>query len=241
MTVGKTLRFLFVGQSRSIACDLQSMIQSNTPSLLFARNQSSITDIHFEAVTNQRDAIRIVRNNAPNVVMLETGESNGDRLHFAAKVRERLPPVRLLELGFQRTLPSNLFDAFLKLPLDTRQTLDVLQRMARPNHTRSITFGAFKLDKSNGTLTTPQCEHHLRPMELSLLEYLVTHANKLVRRIEIMRSVWETDYVGDTRTIDVHVRQLRKFLEEDPSTPKVLITERGRGYILKVEEEKSGQ
>ena len=49
-----------------------------------------------------------------------------------------------------------------------------------------------------------------------------------------MRNVWQTDYVGDTRTLDVHIRWVREAIEEDPGSPRRLLTERGVGYRLRI-------
>ena len=51
-----------------------------------------------------------------------------------------------------------------------------------------------------------------------------------------MEKVWDTDYVGDTRTLDVHVRWLREIIEKDPAEPKLLKTVRGMGYIFAIPE-----
>jgi DNA-binding response OmpR family regulator len=59
---------------------------------------------------------------------------------------------------------------------------------------------------------------------------LIEHAGQEVSRSTIMREVWETEYVGDTRTLEVHIRWLRQKLEDDPKHPKRIVTLRGRGY-----------
>ena len=56
------------------------------------------------------------------------------------------------------------------------------------------------------------------------------HADEALSRGTIMKEVWETDYLGDTRTLDVHIRWLREKLEDDPSHPRLIITVRGVGY-----------
>jgi two-component system phosphate regulon response regulator PhoB len=54
-----------------------------------------------------------------------------------------------------------------------------------------------------------------------------------------MQNVWKTDYIGDTRTLDVHIRWIREVIEENPSKPKLLKTVRGKGYIFCVEPDDS--
>ena len=60
------------------------------------------------------------------------------------------------------------------------------------------------------------------------------HPNEVRTRRELMRNVWQTDYVGDTRTLDVHIRWVREAIEVDPGAPERLLTVRGVGYVLRV-------
>ena len=73
-----------------------------------------------------------------------------------------------------------------------------------------------------------------RPKEARLLAILMRHPGQVVSRARIMKEVWQTDYLGDTRTLDVHICSLRQKLEENPTHPKLLLTERGIGYRLNV-------
>ena len=68
--------------------------------------------------------------------------------------------------------------------------------------------------------------------EFELLEYLLRNAGRVLTRQQLIERVWGADYVGDTKTLDVHVKRLRAKVEEDPGKPKHLITVRGLGYKL---------
>jgi DNA-binding response OmpR family regulator len=72
--------------------------------------------------------------------------------------------------------------------------------------------------------------HHLTPKLFELLMLLAAGEGKIVYRKTIMKKVWETDYMGDTRTLDVHIRWLRQKIEENPARPRHLLTVRGAGY-----------
>lgn len=78
----------------------------------------------------------------------------------------------------------------------------------------------------------------LRPMEARLLAALLCQPNRVVSRATLMREVWATDFLGDTRTLEVHVSWLRRKIEENPSRPRRLVTVRGVGYCW-VTEDKS--
>ena len=66
--------------------------------------------------------------------------------------------------------------------------------------------------------------------EFDLLEYLLRNAGRVLTRGQLIDRVWGADYVGDTKTLDVHVKRLRAKLEPDPANPKYLLTVRGLGY-----------
>ena len=72
----------------------------------------------------------------------------------------------------------------------------------------------------------------LTPKEFELLKLLMNHADEIVSREAIMREIWDTDYLGDTRTLDVHIRWLREKIEDNASKPSRLRTLRGQGYRL---------
>ncbi|HET7304693.1 MAG TPA: response regulator transcription factor [Segeticoccus sp.] len=68
--------------------------------------------------------------------------------------------------------------------------------------------------------------------EFELLEQLLRHAGRVLTRAQLIDRVWGSDYVGDTKTLDVHVKRLRAKIEPDPGTPRHLVTVRGLGYKL---------
>jgi DNA-binding response OmpR family regulator len=70
----------------------------------------------------------------------------------------------------------------------------------------------------------------LTPKQGRLLEVLMRHPGQVLTRAFLMKQVWDTDYLGDTRTLDVHIRWVRKAIEEDPGSPTYLRTVRGVGY-----------
>jgi len=71
--------------------------------------------------------------------------------------------------------------------------------------------------------------------EFDLLELLVRNAGRVLTRGQIIDRVWGSDYVGDTKTLDVHVKRLRAKIEEDPRNPKLILTVRGLGYKYEAE------
>ena len=68
--------------------------------------------------------------------------------------------------------------------------------------------------------------------EFDLLEYLMRNSGRVLTRGQLIDRVWGADYVGDTKTLDVHVKRLRSKIEADPANPVHLVTVRGLGYKL---------
>ncbi len=68
--------------------------------------------------------------------------------------------------------------------------------------------------------------------EFELLEMLLRNAGRVLTRAQLIDRVWGSDYVGDTKTLDVHVKRLRSKIEPDPANPTLLTTVRGLGYKL---------
>jgi two-component system phosphate regulon response regulator PhoB len=81
-------------------------------------------------------------------------------------------------------------------------------------------------------VTVGNKEVSLSPKEFRLLELFMSHPRRVWSREQLLEKIWGTDFVGDSKTVDVHMRWLREKLETDPSDPKYLVTVRGFGYRL---------
>jgi two-component system response regulator RegX3 len=90
--------------------------------------------------------------------------------------------------------------------------------------------GPVRMDVERHTVTVAGQEVGLPLKEFDLLEYLLRNVGRVLTRGQLIDRVWGADYVGDTKTLDVHVKRLRSKIEEDPSSPRHLLTVRGLGY-----------
>ena len=93
-----------------------------------------------------------------------------------------------------------------------------------------IEFNHIKMYLEECKVTSFDREITLSPKEFKLLELFMKNPKRVWSRDLILEKIWEIDFIGDTKTVDVHVRWLREKLEEDPSAPKFLKTVRGFGY-----------
>ncbi|AOS61298.1 response regulator transcription factor [Actinoalloteichus hymeniacidonis] len=92
--------------------------------------------------------------------------------------------------------------------------------------------GPVRLDVERHVVTVGGTEVSLPLKEFDLLEYLLRNVGRVLTRGQLIDRVWGADYVGDTKTLDVHVKRLRSKIESDPGNPSFLITVRGLGYKL---------
>jgi two-component system, OmpR family, response regulator RegX3 len=90
--------------------------------------------------------------------------------------------------------------------------------------------GPVRMDVERHTVTVAGQEIGLPLKEFDLLEYLLRNVGRVLTRGQLIDRVWGADYVGDTKTLDVHVKRLRSKIERDPSSPQHLVTVRGLGY-----------
>ncbi|NDZ93555.1 response regulator transcription factor [Gordonia sp. SL306] len=90
--------------------------------------------------------------------------------------------------------------------------------------------GPVRMDVERHTVAVNGQSTTLPLKEFDLLEYLLRNAGRVLTRGQLIDRVWGADYVGDTKTLDVHVKRLRSKIEPDPGTPKHLVTVRGLGY-----------
>jgi len=93
-----------------------------------------------------------------------------------------------------------------------------------------LAAGPVRMDVERHTVTVAGEEIPLPLKEFDLLEYLLRNVGRVLTRGQLIDRVWGADYVGDTKTLDVHVKRLRAKIEPDPSAPRHLLTVRGLGY-----------
>ncbi|MHB8600063.1 MAG: response regulator [Ktedonobacteraceae bacterium] len=102
-----------------------------------------------------------------------------------------------------------------------------------PRQTRELVAGPIRIDLAGRRVHCRGQELELQPKQFELLTYLVRNRGTVLTRDQLLHNVWGYDYVGDTRTVDVHIRWLREKLEEDPANPRLIQTVRGVGYVFR--------
>src|SRR5580698_2192909 len=97
-----------------------------------------------------------------------------------------------------------------------------------------LEVGGVRVDPDRHRVFVRGQEVHLRRKEFELLVLLVENAGRVLTRDTLIDRVWGADYVGDTKTLDVHIKRLRTHVEADPSSPTIITTVRGVGYRFEI-------
>jgi two-component system response regulator RegX3 len=129
-------------------------------------------------------------------------------------------------------------DDYVVKPFSTKELVSrvraVIRRQAleQGRGTTILRIGRLSLDPSRHRVEVDGKPVHLTPTEFRLMSMLGARPGEVHSRTEIMRHVWQTEYVADPRTVDVHVRNIRRKIERDPAHPEHLVSVRGFGYQL---------
>ena len=156
------------------------------------------------------------------------GRSNVPVIMLTAKDGE-IDKVVGLELGA---------DDYVTKPYHTRELVAriraVLRRRAEPEELApaALEAGPVRMDVDRHVVTVDGGAVSLPLKEFELLEMLLRNSGRVLTRMQLIERIWGADYVGDTKTLDVHVKRLRSKIEPDPSNPRHLLTVRGLGYKL---------
>lgn len=190
-----------------------------------------------------RTGLDMVLNQKPDLVILDIMLPEMDGWEVCKAIRESssVPILMLTALNeeIDRVLGLELgADDYLTKPFSTRELLARIKANLRRvefdraglTEDQSITIGDLRIELSQRRIFRNGQKLDLRYKEFELLSLLVTHAGEVVTRAEIFDKVWGTDWLGDMRTLDVHIRWLREKLETDPSDPRYVQTVRGVGY-----------
>jgi two-component system response regulator RegX3 len=191
---------------------------------------------------NGRRGLELAGEIAPDVVILDVMMPEMDGWETCRELRQRsnVPILMLTAMGeeIDRILGLELgADDYVTKPFSSRELMARIKALLRrvaldqaviPNST--VAVGDIVLDLDNRLVHKGNQPLELRYKEFELLSLLMGSAGQVVSRAEIFDKVWGTDWLGDTRTLDVHIRWLREKIEDNPSRPNLIQTVRGVGY-----------
>ena len=168
---------------------------------------------------------------------------SGTEVCKALRQRSNVPIIMLTakDAEIDKVLGLELgADDYVTKPYSSRELVAriraVLRRRSEPEELVSATVqaGPVRMDIERHVVTVEGETVNMPLKEFELLEMLLRNAGRVLTRGQIIDRVWGSDYVGDTKTLDVHVKRLRSKIEPDPSDPRHLVTVRGLGYKFEV-------
>jgi two-component system response regulator RegX3 len=127
-------------------------------------------------------------------------------------------------------------DDYVTKPYSSRELLARVKAVLRRGHEpeelmpATLESGPVRMDVERHTVTVDGTPIALPLKEFELLEILLRNSGRVLTRMQLIDRVWGSDYVGDTKTLDVHVKRLRAKVEPDPPNPRFIVTVRGLGY-----------
>jgi two-component system response regulator RegX3 len=191
------------------------------------------------------EAIRVFENSGPEIILLDLMLPKIDGNQVCKQIRQssNVPIIMLTAKDSEIDKIVGLeigADDYITKPYSTRELLArikaVLRRQVEPqiNAESVLIAGDLRLDSDRHVVTLNGNPLTLPLKEFELLELLMENVNRVLTRGQIIDRVWGSNYFGDTKTLDVHIKRLRSKVEEDPARPKYIQTVRGLGYKLEV-------
>ncbi|MDU4937261.1 MAG: response regulator transcription factor [Clostridium sp.] len=207
--------------------------------------QFNLVNAGYKVITanNGLDALKKVKENKPDLLLLDIMLPGMDGLDVCKEIKrdketsktsiimltaksEELDKILGLELGA---------DDYITKPFSIRELLARVKAVLRRSNSDEISeeiyeLGRLKVDFERHEVLISNEKVELTLKEFELLEILIKNKGKILRRETLLDKVWGYEYIGETRTVDVHIRYLRKKIEDDDKNPKFIETIRGVGY-----------
>lgn len=192
-------------------------------------------------VENGIDALAHAGTDRPEVIILDLGLPDMGGLEVLKEIRSRSSvPILILSVReAEETIVSALdggADDYLTKPFRTGELMARIRALLRHRTSgqedQMFTSGDLTVDLSGRTVAVRGQPVKLTPTEFTLLSLMVRNAGKVLTHSYILREVWGPAYAEETQYLRVFVGQLRKKIERDPATPRMLLTESGVGYRL---------
>ena len=202
-------------------------------------------DMEVDCAYDGEEALEYARNNKYDIILLDVMLPKFTGFEVCQQIREfsNVPIIMLtakdddmdkilgLEYGADDyiTKPFNILEVKARIKAIMRRVEPKKAQAAPKNEVMS---GDLRLDCEGRRCYIAGKEIGLTAKEFELLELLMLNPNKVYSRDELLKLVWGTDYPGDVRTVDVHIRRLREKIEGNPSEPKYVHTKWGVGYYF---------
>ena len=187
-----------------------------------------------------REALTQFRGERPDLVLLDLmlPELSGIEVTRIIRAESGVPIVMLTakDAELDKVVGLELgADDYVTKPYSPRELVARIRAVLRRGNEVELTpatleAGPVRMDVERLVVTVDGSEQRLPLKEFELLEVLLRNAGRVLTRGQLIDRVWGADYVGDTKTLDVHIKRLRAKIELDPARPRCILTVRGLGY-----------
>ena len=171
----------------------------------------------------------------PDILVVNAASMRSSGVRICKKLHEqdeKLPIILIIDP--EKNVNDDVATLVLRHPFTILKLTNRIKPLLPSDGNNILQAGAIRLDLDRKRVRCLGQNTRLTPRLVGLLQALMEHPGEVVEREELFKKVWETEYTGDTRTLDVHISWLRKAIEPDPTKPKFLRTIRGVGYRLDV-------
>jgi DNA-binding response OmpR family regulator len=185
------------------------------------------------------EALDWLNSNRPDLVVVDASSMRSSGVRTSRRLRKKLGDTPIIHCRKEDHLEdrSAEADVYLAQPFTSRKLLNRIRVLLPADDLKEEIVRAGDLTffvSKRSVDVAGQGESRLTPKLAALLTEFLCHPNEVISRNQLMEIVWETDYFGDTRTLDVHIRWIREIIENNPAKPEFLKTVRGVGYIFSV-------
>lgn len=190
-------------------------------------------DVH--TAQNGSKAVARLKEVSPSLVVINAASLRSTGLRICQSIREKDPKLPIiLILENDGDVSKDAADAVLALPFTVQKLVNRIKPLLPGDGKNVLHVGPIRLDVEKRRVRCLGRSTKLTPRLVTLLHLLMDKHGEVVEREPLFKKAWETNYTGDTRTLDVHISWLRRAIELDPENPKFLKTIRGVGYRLDI-------
>ena len=191
----------------------------------------------FEIVIAQSggEATKKLEKTAPHLAVVNAASLRSSGVRICQSLREKdskLPIILIVNADVE--VDKSVADSILTLPFTAQKLVNRVNPLLPGDGKNVVHVGPIRLDLEHRRVKCLGRNTKLTPRLIRLLRILLDNHGQVVERESLFKRVWETNYTGDTRTLDVHISWLRDAIEIDPKVPRFLKTIRGVGYRLDV-------
>jgi DNA-binding response OmpR family regulator len=189
---------------------------------------------HVDTVFNGSGALIFLDERIPHLVLVNAVSMRTSGRRICKSIRDKVKeiPIVLVVNENEENLENITANVVLALPFTLQKLLNRIRPLLPAEEKKLLQAGSLKLDVEHRRVYCRNKQVTLNPRLIMLLKLLMEHHGEVISREDLFKTIWETAYMGDTRTLDVHISWLRHALEEDPRRPKYIKTVRGVGYRL---------